>query len=60
MRGRYSRSFGVSAHCVAALWRVKSLLRHRGDRPKLKFEAKNGEGSENSEREHEQEQCNRQ
>ena len=32
MRGRYSRSFGIGAHCVAALWRVKSLPRHRGDR----------------------------
>jgi hypothetical protein len=38
MRGRYSRSLGVGANCVAALWRVKSLPRQRGDRPKLKFD----------------------
>src|SRR5262249_8837585 len=25
----------VGALCIAALWRVKSLLRHRSDRPKL-------------------------
>ena len=25
----------VGVHCIAALWRVKSLLRHRSDRPKL-------------------------
>src|SRR5262249_2005462 len=25
----------VGALCIAALWRVKSLPRHRGDRPKL-------------------------
>jgi hypothetical protein len=25
----------VGVRCIAALWRVKSLLRHRSDRPKL-------------------------
>ena len=25
----------VGVHCIAALWRVKSLPRHRRDRPKL-------------------------
>jgi hypothetical protein len=25
----------VGVPCIAALWRVKSLPRHRGDRPKL-------------------------
>src|SRR5271166_6939204 len=28
----------VGVPCIAALWRVKSLLRHRSDRPKLETE----------------------
>src|SRR5262249_15177934 len=27
----------VGVHCVAALWRVESLPRHRGDRPKTQL-----------------------
>jgi len=27
----------VGALCIAALWRVKSLLRHRSDRPKRRL-----------------------
>src|SRR5262249_1039211 len=34
--GALRRLFGlVGALCIAALWSVKSLLRHRSDRPKL-------------------------
>jgi hypothetical protein len=29
----------VGVRCIAALWRVKSLLRHRSDRPKLKHQS---------------------
>jgi hypothetical protein len=29
----------VGVRCIAALWRVKSLLRHRSDRPKLEHQS---------------------
>ena len=29
----------VGVPCIAALWRVKSLLRHRSDRPKLETDS---------------------